>query len=368
MFIEIMNDVARDKLEVHSLGDSVSSSSSWNSSTHGHITLQEPHSPPSSTSLDVKNSCSCDDAKSPSKERWNLDDVGSPIAKANVELQCASPDQAGIRCPSPERQSQPPQLKMRNRRGILRSRSRRALRASQSSGENESTRSSRSHSSSSSSPGTLHDRSSHYRTTPRYISRIRKHVSFDLPDDVSVATSTSGSLLLCDVAFSDDHDDDEDDINNRGCHIVLPFMNGLDSDDDDDLDVDGSLRAGEIWDSKDERKIQFDSDDCDDSSSSNLSSVENDDNVEIGFQSQPPTLTPLKTDGGRNSEIEQFCSNESPNCVMAVPHAGIEAASMAPDFGFANNGDLLLVQECTTKRILIPDRSLLLFEGELTLT
>jgi hypothetical protein len=69
-------------------------------------------------------------------------------------------------------------------------------------------------------------------------------VTFCLPDDSSVGSSVSGSLLLCDVETMESsiHTDrwgTGEDFGNQSCCIVLPFMDGLDSDDDFALDDEG---------------------------------------------------------------------------------------------------------------------------------
>jgi hypothetical protein len=105
----------------------------------------------------------------------------------------------------------------------------------------------------------------------------------------------NGSLLLCDVAFlkiGSDDQEEEDDINNRSCHIVLPFMNGLDSDDD--VDHDEQLPIEVKWDSSDDSEIYlFDSEnlqhhdgistpiDCDDISEHSSQNHEADSGVSI---------------------------------------------------------------------------------------
>jgi hypothetical protein len=70
---------------------------------------------------------------------------------------------------------------------------------------------------------------------------VEKRVTFCLPDDNSVGSSVSGSLLLCDVETMDssihtDHWATGEEFGNQSCRIVLPYMDGLDSDDEFALD------------------------------------------------------------------------------------------------------------------------------------
>jgi hypothetical protein len=71
--------------------------------------------------------------------------------------------------------------------------------------------------------------------------KVEKRVTFCLPDDISVGSSVSGSLLLCDVETMDssihtDHWATGEEFGNQSCRIVLPYMDGLDSDDEFALD------------------------------------------------------------------------------------------------------------------------------------
>jgi hypothetical protein len=63
-------------------------------------------------------------------------------------------------------------------------------------------------------------------------------VTFCLQDDASVESSVSGSLLLCDVESSVHSAQwgTAEVLGNQSCRIVLPFMDGLDSDDEFALD------------------------------------------------------------------------------------------------------------------------------------
>jgi hypothetical protein len=222
-----------------------------------------------------------------------------------------------------------------------------------------------------------------------------------------VATSVSGSLLLCDVEMLRKRIDDEgeeDDINHRSCRIVLPFMNGLDSEDDVDLGEGARLRVRFDWDSSDDCEEQmFDVENLlrregipgplEDEDLSSHDSVEYDafevnrrasghskqnfegtlktpsgggmqtipnliddiwDKIPISLpnldnygsgESHMPALTPLKEKGSA-SAFEKVVPKESPNCVMEIPEEIEDAASGITNFGFSN-GDFLSVQLCT---------------------
>jgi hypothetical protein len=153
---------------------------------------------------------------------------------------CASPCNSSFLGISPGRPPRPPLLKKRSRRGILRSArtsSRQSLLSSRSSHSGGSLTPS---STTPSSGGRQRNRSfRHRRRHSPY--KVEKRVTFCLPDDTSVGSSVSGSLLLCDVETMDssihtDHWATGEEFGNQSCRIVLPYMDGLDSDDEFALD------------------------------------------------------------------------------------------------------------------------------------